>query len=446
MPEPAKRTTLLTPIQEFAKRDSSGGQVLLACTLLALVWANTPWRDSYHAIWQTEFATRIGSYALAKPVVMWINDGLMAVFFFVVGMEIKREVLHGELRRPSQLLLPLAAAFGGMLVPALLYAAINGAGPGARGWGVPMATDIAFALAVLAMLGPRVPTTLKVFLTAVAVLDDLGAVLVIALFYSASIEVELLLAGAGVLVAAAVANLVGFRHFIVYGFLGILLWLAFVQSGIHATIGGVLLAMTIPSRRRIEPQRFLRRVERLLEPLRAAPAALDPETVQRSIEHIETACHEVEPPMQRIERALHPWVMFVILPLFALANAGVTLDASIAEALGNPVTLGVIVALVLGKQIGVFTFAWLAIRSGLATLPKGMTWRHLHGIAWLCGIGFTMSLFIANLAFGEDVELEFAKLGVLVASLLAATLGCIVLMGGAAAQAPSDEPNGEGAA
>ena len=419
--------TIIRPFQEFAHTAASGGVLLLAFTVVALIWANSPWSHSYHELWHTPVTAGFGGHVLSKPLELWINDGLMAIFFFVVGLEIKREILTGELSSPRQAALPIAAALGGMIVPALLYFAFNAGTPEVSGWGIPMATDIAFALGVLALVGKGVPDALKIFLTALAIVDDLGAVLVIALFYTSEISLAALGAGACFLLLMVVANAMGVRNPLVYWLLGGAVWLAFLLSGVHATIAGVLGAMTIPASSLLDEKGFVQRgrfllseVERKVEP---GQEPLQYGNQHAAIQALERACENVETPLQRLEHGLHPWVAFCIMPLFALANAGVELGAGFVAALTQPVTLGVMIGLVAGKQIGITLFSWLAVRSGLASLPAGVTWRHIYGAAVLGGIGFTMSLFIAGLAFSSAETLAMAKAGILLASLVAGGAG-----------------------
>jgi len=422
---------VLYPINEFMHAEASGGVVLIACALAALVWANSPWADSYAALWGTKITIGPDRYAISETLLHWINDGLMAVFFFVVGLEMKREVLVGELASLRLAALPVAAALGGMVVPALIYVAINLGGEGMGGWGVPMATDIAFALGVLALLGSRAPASLKIFLTALAIVDDLGAVMVIALFYTAEVSWGWLGVGAAFLFALVVANRLHVRHPISYALLGLGLWVAFLESGVHATIAGVLLALTIPARTRMDSDGFLRRGREILDEFDRAgeegPHILTNGGQQAAVGELEAACERVQSPMQRLEHALHPWVAFGIVPLFALANAGVALGGGIGDALTQPVTLGIVAGLVVGKQVGVVLFAWGVVRLGLADLPGDVSWRHVYGAGLLAGIGFTMSLFIGSLAFGEGELLDAAKLGILAASLLAGAAGWLVL-------------------
>ena len=422
----------LRPFQRFAHTESSGGIVLLACAAVALLWANSPWRDSYFHLWETSIGLRIGGRALELSLHHWINDGLMAVFFFVVGLEIKREMIVGELSSPRQAALPIAGALGGMIVPALTYAAFNVGGPGSAGWGIPMATDIAFALGVLALLGPRVPVVLKVFLTALAIADDIGAVLVIALFYTGELAFNWLLVGGGILAALIALNVLGVRRPGGYLVLGLLLWLAFLESGVHATVAGVVLAMTIPSRTRLHEEEFLQVARGAISEFEAAcqpgETVLSNRAQQEAIEALEHVSEGVQSPLFTMERKLHGAVAFFIMPLFALANAGVSLGGLLAS-ISLPVTSGIVLGLVLGKPIGITVFSWAAVRLGLATLPAQASWRALHGVSWLGGIGFTMSLFIAGLAFTDATLLDSAKVGILGASLVAGVIGWLMLRG-----------------
>jgi NhaA family Na+:H+ antiporter len=431
--QPALIDRILQPFAQFAHTASSGGIVLLVCTAIALVWANSPSAAAYHHIWELEIALDAGPVAIRSTVHHLINDGLMVVFFFLVGLEIKREVLIGELASLRRAALPAAAALGGMVVPAALYAAWNLGGSGSAGWGIPMATDIAFALGVLALLGDRVPAGLKVLLAALAIVDDIGAVLVIALFYTERVSWGALGAAGVLLLLAAAANAAGVRRPWAYSLIGVGLWGAVLASGVHATIAGVLLAMTIPSRTRINEDVFLRRARRSVDAFEqgCGPGTnvLTNQVQQEALLTLETLCEQAQAPLQTVERKLHGLVAFGIMPLFALANAGVQLTGEGQSlALANPVTLGVVVGLVLGKPLGIMIFSWSAVRLGLAELPRGVTWRLVHGVAWLGGIGFTMSLFVAGLAFpGAPALLAAAKIGVLAASLAAGLCGWFLL-------------------
>jgi NhaA family Na+:H+ antiporter len=449
---------LLAPFRAFAHTASAGGLVLLATTALALGWANSPWAASYHHLWETPLGLSIGGWAPVTTLHHLINDGLMAVFFFVVGLEIKREMLAGELASVRRAALPMVAALGGMIVPAALYALVNRGGPGAPGWGIPMATDIAFALGVLALLGDRVPTGLKVFLAALAIVDDIGAVLVIAVFYSGGVAWGAIGAAAALLALSAIANAAGVRRPSSYAVIGVALWAAVLLSGVHATVAGVLLAMTIPVRTRIAEGTFLNKARQALADFDAAAhvTSADPRTTvlgntghHTALEELETLCEAAQPPLIRMEHALHGVVAFAIMPLFALANAGVTLDGSaLSAALTHPVTVGALVGLLFGKPIGIVLFSWLAVRLRWAALPDGVTWRSLSGAGVLGGIGFTMALFIAALAFpaprdgsavGESLLLDEAKVGVLAASALAGLVGWLLLRSSPRGLGPSSD-------
>ncbi|MEM6338023.1 MAG: Na+/H+ antiporter NhaA, partial [Bacteroidota bacterium] len=360
---------------------------------------------------------------------LWINDGLMAVFFFVIGLEIKREVLAGELASPRKAALALAAAAGGMVAPALFYVLVNLGEPTISGWGIPMATDIAFALGVLAILGKRVPVALKIFLTALAIVDDLGAVLVIALFYTAKLSWVALGAAAGLYVLLMGLNKAGVRQTSVYAILGTLLWLAFLKSGVHATIAGVLLATTIPATRVIDAEEFLQKGKKLLANFAGSIKGEQTKLTHRqrdAISMLEQTCEDAEAPLARLEHSLHGVVAFAIMPIFALANAGVAFGAG-GGSVVTPVSLGVLLGLLVGKPVGVFGFAWIAVKMKIASLPVGVTWRHILGVSFLTGIGFTMAIFIANLAFAGSDQLDLAKMGILAASFVAGVIGYSLL-------------------
>ncbi len=423
---------LLAPIQEFIHAEASGGIVLMIATAIALVWANSPWADSYFALWDTHLGISIGGFELNESLQHWINDALMTVFFFVVGLEIKREVMVGELQSFKKAAMPIMAALGGMVIPALIYIILNIGKEGIHGWGIPMATDIAFALGILALVGKRAPLSLKIFLTALAIVDDIGAVLVIAVFYTEQIYWLYLGIGVVVLALMFLANWAGARHPLIYGVLGIVLWAAFLKSGVHATIAGILGAMAIPSRTRINPKLFLRSGQFLLTKFenacRPGETVLTNKIQRSAIQKLETICQRATSPMQRLEHTLHPWMAFVIVPVFALANAGVAIEGPIIKIISNPVVLGIFFGLLLGKQIGITLFSWLAVKSGLADMPDDLGWRHIYGVSWLASIGFTMSIFVSTLAFAGDPELlEAAKTGILFASIFAGVGGYILL-------------------
>lgn len=419
---------LLRPIQSFIRLEAASGIILLIMAALALVWANSPWASAYFDLWNVYVTAGAGSFLIEKPLLLWINDGLMAIFFFLVGLEIKREVLTGELKSPRQAMLPIMAAVGGMVVPAGLYALITGGTEYITGWGIPMATDIAFALGILALLGSRAPTSLKIFLTALAIIDDLGAVAVIAVFYTAELSMGALLAAGVILAVLVIGNRLGIQRTFFYVILGLALWLAFLKSGVHATIAGVVLAMTIPARRRVDIGQFREKATGYLGMLGASDADETTSEEGVALHAMEVLSKGAETPLARMEHALHPWVAFFIMPVFALANAGVALGGvPIGEALMHPISLGIIAGLFVGKQIGVTLFSWLAVRLGWAELPTGVWWGQVYGVAILTGVGFTMSLFIANLSFPDPDMLDRAKTGILAASFLAGVLGYVLL-------------------
>ena len=424
---------LMSPINEFLHKEASGGILLIICTVIALAWANSPWFESYHHLWHTHITINLGSILdLDYSIHHWINDGLMAIFFFTVGLEIKRELLVGELSSMQKASLPIAGALGGMIVPALLYVIFNSVGQGASGWGIPMATDIAFVVGIMALLGSRVPITLKIFVLALAIADDIGAVLVIAVFYTAEISVTALLIAGVVLLTLIVINKLGTKSLIPYTVLGIVLWLAFLKSGVHATIAGVLLAFTIPASSRFNTKEFSDKVKNLIKSFDETgdhwKNVLNNAERQHDVHSIETSCERVLTPLQRFEHGLHPWVAFFIIPIFALANAGVTLAGlDIFGALFSPISLGIIIGLFIGKQFGIFVFSYFAVKLKLASLPAEVNWKNLYGAGVLAGIGFTMSLFIAGLAFADPALLDLSKIGVLTGSLLSGIVGYIYL-------------------
>ncbi len=424
---------IISAFQQFLSAEESGGVLLIIATLLALTWANSPWAQQYSLLWHTPVSFGAGELEISKPLLLWINEGLMAIFFLYVGLEIKRELLIGELSTPRRALFPIVTALGGMLVPAVIYLALNAGGSAAAGWGIPMATDIAFALGVLSLLGRRVPLQLKIFLTAVAIADDLGSVLVIALFYSSELVWLNLFLAALIFTLLLTLNRLGLIQPVFYGLLGAALWLAFLESGIHATVAGVLLALTIPASTRIDAREFLEKSRAYLAAFERAGESghnvLTNREQRAALQALETAAQLVEPPLQRLEHALRPWVAYGIMPLFAFANAGVSFTGDSGAALRNPIGLGILAGLVLGKQIGITSFAWIFSRLGWIEKPGSFSWRQLYGAGVLGGIGFTMSLFIASLAFGESPELAVAKFGILAASLTSALLGWLILVG-----------------
>lgn len=422
---------LLRPLHTFINTEASGGILLLLATVLALLWSNSPWGADYFNLWHTTLTIDLGGHGLTMDLSHWINDGLMAVFFLVVGLEIKRELLVGELASVQHALLPIGAAIGGAIMPALLYVAITAGSPEMRGWGVPMATDIAFVLAIVTVLGQRVPVGLKVFLTALAIVDDLIAVLVIAVFYTTGIDWGPLLAGLAVFLILLAVNRARIHSILIYAMLGVVMWVAFVQSGVHATVAGVLLAMAIPARTQIDTSEFLSVGQAALDIMRRSGATgmtiLSNIVHQSALQELESATERIQSPMQRLEHALHPWVAYAIVPVFALANAGVVFGRDVIEIATSSVSLGIIIGLVVGKQAGIMVSTYVLVRTGLAMLPAGVTVRHLYGASCLAGLGFTMSLFISDLAFQDQAQLNAAKIGILAASSVAAILGAGIL-------------------
>jgi NhaA family Na+:H+ antiporter len=375
-------------IQTFMKLEASAGLVLMGVALFAMIAANSAISPFYNGFLETNVRMGVGAFEISKPALLWINDGLMAIFFFLVGLEIKREVLVGELSSLDKAILPVLAAIGGMLIPALVFVYFNwGGGVALSGWAIPTATDIAFALGILALLGPRVPVTLKVFLLAIAIIDDLGAIVFIAIFYTSELSVNALTLSMLGFALAVGLNRMGVQRMTPYLIIGIFMWVCVLKSGVHATLAGVLIAMAIPLKEKDGDEALL----------------------------------------LRAEHALHPWVAFLILPLFAFANAGVNLTGLSLADLAQPLPLGIAMGLFFGKQIGVFGATWIGAKTGLARLPEGVTWQHVYGVACLTGVGFTMSLFIGSLAFSDPETMNTVRVGVITGSLLSGIVGFIVL-------------------
>jgi NhaA family Na+:H+ antiporter len=417
--------------ERFFHSEVSSSLVLIASTVAALVWANSPWAGAYFDFAHTPVSLSWGESVFSLSLHHWVNDGLMVLFFFVVGLEIKREVVVGQLSTLRQAALPVAAAVGGMLVPAAFYAAFNYGGVGADGWGVPMATDIAFALGILALLGKRVPLGLKVFLTALAIADDLGAVMVIALFYTDDLNLLALGISGALLVLLLVAVHFGARRVGLYLFLALGIWFAVFFSGIHATVAGILVALLVPVRVKDEPRQLITVAQESLRQLAASKVTAKSLILEKSqfdtLLDLSDATVRMLPAGLVFERYLHKTQAFIILPLFAFFNAGVSLSADSLAWPPDPITLGIVVGLVFGKQIGVTLAAWLAVKSGLADLPNGVTWGQIYGAACLAGVGFTMSLFIGELAFSDPTHIGEAKIGILIASLIAGLWGFLSL-------------------
>jgi len=412
---------LQRPLLAFTHIESAGGIVLLVCTAFALIAANSPFADGYAAFWNQEFSFSIDGFELAYPLWYWVNDGLMPIFFFVIGLEIKRELVTGELSDPKKMVLPIAAALGGVVVPVAIYMGLQHGQPGQSGWAVPMATDIAFVVGCLSLLGKRVPYGVTVLMLSLAIVDDLAAVLVIALFYTSSIKM-MWLAGAGVgLVAVAAMNRVGVRTVGMYLIVGMIVWLCTLKSGIHPTIAGVILGLMTPAMPWLGGPKFMGFLRHTDETLRREETTID--QARLLVADLAFASKEAVSPLLRIERALHPWTAFAIMPVFALANAGVPIQV---ESMGAPVSIAVAAGLFFGKAFGIFGASFITVKLGWATRPAGVTWPILGGAAFLGGIGFTMALFIASLGLSGD-QLVAAKIGVIIGSFCSAVVGMLIL-------------------
>jgi len=416
----------------FFQAEVSGAIVLLAATVIALVLANSPLNEAYQNLLHMEIGVVVGGWEFALSLVHWVDDALMVLFFFVVGLEIKRELIVGELAERRKAALPILAALGGMIAPAAIFLALNAGGPGESGWGIPMATDIAFALGILALLGSRVPTGLRVFLAALAIADDIGAILVIAIFYTEQVAFVWLGVVALLFLVLLAFGRLGVDRSWPYALVGVALWAAMLASGVHATIAGVLVALTIPATARLEPLEFTRRTRSACDAIddTAVPGEhtlVDEERVSELASIRRDALHGMA-PLQRMEAALHPVTTYFVLPLFALCNAGVrVVEADIGATLASPVALGVILGLVIGKPVGIVAMSWLALRLRVAHLPEGVTWLHVVGAGVLGGIGFTVSLFVANLAFSDAALVTEAKIAIIIASAFAGAAGYALL-------------------
>ncbi|QPH40599.1 Na+/H+ antiporter NhaA [Pedobacter endophyticus] len=421
---------IIAPVNRFIHLEYTSGVVLLLSVIAAILWANSGFSDSYHHLWHLDLSVTFDEYHFSRPLHVWINDGLMAIFFFVIGLELKREFMDGELSSFRKAVMPMGAAVGGMVVPAILYTVINIDSGARHGWGIPMATDIAFALALLSMAGKNIPTSVKVFLSALAVADDLGAVLVIAFFYTNQVNFNALGIAGIFLLVLIIGNRMGIRNSSFYLIIGITVWIGFLLSGVHATIAGVLVAFTIPVTRRINENEYSQNLRRLsydFEKEVPSNSTLTTPEQHQTIQHVKNLSLAAETPLQKIEHALHPWVAFLIMPLFALANAGIHIDGGFFGSLINPISIGVVAGLVIGKFAGIMIFTLLMVRLGIGRLPSGANWKHLTGIALLAGVGFTMSLFISGLAFSKPEFVEQAKYGILIASVLSGLTGFLFL-------------------
>lgn len=423
------KKVLLTPFQKFVKIESFSGILLLFATIIALVWANSPFSDYYQSLWQYKLGFTSESFELSKPLILWVNDGLMAIFFFLIGLEIKREFLIGELNSVKKIAFPLVGAVGGVVVPVIVYLVINQNPETIKGWGIPMATDIAFALAVLNVLGNRVPLSLKIFLTAFAIVDDIAAVLVIAIFYSSGIDLTML-SGALLLLGILyfVSYLGYYSKFLLFG-LGIIIWVLFLKSGIHPTLAGILLALSVPVMQKIKTDTFIDNLENITSDIKAASVLRKPILSNEQIEaidNLEDWTTKYQSPLQHLEHKLHDWVAYFIIPVFALANAGVMIKSDVA--FENALIINIIICLVLGKSIGISSIVLFAKKIKLIQVPDDITNRQIIGVSFLAGIGFTMAIFIASLAFSESPQyIDSAKIGILIGSLLSAIIGFLVL-------------------
>jgi Na+:H+ antiporter, NhaA family len=425
--------SVLTPLDDFIHRQTTSGILLMICALVALYLANSQWSVAYHHLLEKTLTIGTPEFHLTKSLHHWINDGLMALFFFVIGLELKREILVGELVNLKQAMFPIIAAIGGMLVPVAIYISINPGGHTFDGWGVPMATDIAFALGTLALLGNRIPKNLLTFLVALAIVDDLGAVMVIAVFYTETISIKALLIAAVTLALLIALNLGGIRRSLPYILLGIVLWVAMLKSGVHATLAGIFLAFTIPMRPKYDADRFLTQIHEMVGQIKKAyqneKNIVKNDELRSRVHALGKGVQMVQAPAQIMERTMHMPSAYLIIPIFALANAGVPIDwSALGSIVTHPVSVGITTGLVIGKLVGIAGFSWVAVKLGLASLPEGLNFKHIVGAALMGGIGFTMSIFIAELGFAHSPEdLLMAKTGVLLASAVAGISGFVWL-------------------
>jgi NhaA family Na+:H+ antiporter len=427
---------VVQPLRRFADTEAAGGVAMLVMAVVALVWANSPFADSYIELWETLISVHIGDLIhIDLDLRGWVNDLAMAIFFFVVALEIKRELVRGELRDPRAAALPALAALGGMIVPATIFALLNAGGAGADGWGIPMATDIAFAVGVLSLVGRRIPSSLVVFLLTLAIVDDLGAIVVIAVFYTSGLSFGWLAVGVGCIVGAVILNRSDVRSLVPYFMLAVFCWLALHESGVHATLAGVAFGLATPSHAFFRPQHFGPRARQLVASVEVAQAAedsssgRDEEAMEAdALNELITLSAESQPPLDRIEHRLLPWTTFVIVPIFALANAGVSVSwDDLTSAFSESVTLGVLFGLVIGKPVGIMVFSLLAVRLRIGKQPAGATWPQILGVSMLGGIGFTVALFVTELAFEPGALANQAKIGILAASAIAGTAGYLYL-------------------
>ena len=417
---------VVKPLQAFLQQEVASGLLVLGAAAAAVIWANSPWRDSYRDLWATEVGIHLGGLRLELDLQHWVNDGLMSLFFLVVGLEIKRELTTGELRDRRAATVPVVAALGGMLLPAAIYLAINAGGDGVVGWGIPMATDLAFALGVLALAARWAPVSLRPFLLTLAIVDDIGAVVVIAVFYPAGGSAAALLVALAIVLLIVGLQRIDVRAAAVYVILGVCLWIALFQGGVHPAIAGVLLGLLTPAGPFQRPRAVSEEAHRVADETVDDPVPPDADAPQWL--WLADLSREAVSPLARVEAALHPWTTSVVVPLFALANTGIVLSRSaLADAVTSPVTIGVLAGLVIGKSLGITLATAGLVRTGFGRLPSGVEWRHVAGVAAVAGIGFTVSLLIADLAFSGSVLEERAKIGILMASIVAGTLGYAIL-------------------
>lgn len=421
------------PVQKFIQHEKAGGLALGLSVIVAMFLANSAWSDEYFNLLEHKFGFTVdGKSYLEFSILHWINDGLMSVFFFVVGLELKREIVGGELSNLRKAILPIGAAIGGMAIPALIYLIFNPSGEAQNGWGIPMATDIAFALGILVLIGKKVPLALKVFLTALAIVDDLGAVLVIALFYTSEISLQNLALGVFIAGVMYGANRLGVRNMFFYAILGILgVWIAFLLSGVHATIASVIAAFTIPADVRIKEGLYISQLKEYIKRFKNIDPNDDIPTLKSAqlhiLDEIKKNTNKAIPPLQRLEHAMHPFVVFFIIPIFALANAGISLDINVDKLFATNIAIGIATGLIGGKVLGITGATYLLVKLKIATLPKGMHLKNIIGLSFLAGIGFTMSLFITSLAFTNPEYVEQAKIGIFTASILSGIVGYFIL-------------------
>ncbi|MCG6947234.1 MAG: Na+/H+ antiporter NhaA [Deltaproteobacteria bacterium] len=426
---------IVRPAESFFRQEASSSVLLLLASLIAVAWANSSFAPAYHHLLHTNLTLALGEIRITKSLVHWINDGLMTFFIFVVGLEIKREILVGELSSPKSALLPVVAALGGMLFPGAIYFLLNRGTGTANGWGIPMATDIAFALGAIAVFGRKLPVGLRVFLSAFAIADDLGAVMIIAFFYTKEIVWSYLIVCIFFVFGLAVANFLWIRSTLLYALLGLGVWIAVLGSGVHPTVAGFVVAMFIPARGKYDTDQFVKKVREIMDEFQCEEQScgysilLDQGHLS-AVHALELACHDVETPLQRMEHSLHPWIAFGLLPVFAFANAGLSLEGvNLTSIFAHPATIGIALGLLIGKPVGITLFSFLAVKTNIAVLPTGVRWSHIIGAGMLGGIGFTMSLFVSNLSFFSAELLNYSKLGILLGSILSAIAGLLFLTG-----------------